>query len=211
MKATDLLVQQHREVDQLFAKLEEADENEKADLAGELATALVGHSMIEKEIFSPALREAARDEKEVASAFEEHAVVEFELKRLTSVKPNDETFDTKVGVLKELVQHHVREEETVLLKQAQQSMEDEQLDELGVEMEDRYEEITARDFRPLLDQALGLRGRAPAAKKTARRAPAKKTARRAPAKKAATRPTKRAAPAKRSGRKTSQTRSSRSR
>src|SRR5690348_12645025 len=107
MNAIDLLKQQHREVEELFAKIEKTDaEPEKARLFRELASKLVGHDGIEREIFYPACEEALGLTDELGEALVEHGMVEFGLYQADQAIGQPD-FDYKTKVLKELIEHHV--------------------------------------------------------------------------------------------------------
>jgi len=141
MQATDLLKRQHREVKSLFKKLESADNPRmRRQLMTEIARNLEGHTVIEEEIFYPAVREleSRKAEEMVLEAYEEHHVVKLLLAELPQVNPEDERFEAKMTVLSELVEHHVEEEEKEMFKLAQKLGKDE-LEELGEQMEERFE------------------------------------------------------------------------
>jgi len=171
MKATDLLIQQHRAVEDLFEQFEDADgAEEKRNIFEKLAANLVGHDAIERELFYPACeKELGEDEDVLHESLVEHGVVEFSLFRADENR-NGEDFDKYVTVLKEIVEHHVEEEESELLPRVKSEMEADRLEELGTAMEKRFEAALASDFRePLrenLDQVLA--GRT----KTQKKAPA---------------------------------------
>jgi hypothetical protein len=141
MKATDLLKKQHREVKALFKKVEGTDNPRmRRQLMQEIARSLEGHTLIEEEIFYPAVRglETQKAEEMILEAFEEHHVVKLVLGELPRVNPEDERFEAKMTVLSELVQHHVEEEEKEMFKLAQKLGKDE-LTSLGEQMEERFE------------------------------------------------------------------------
>ena len=54
MKATELLVNQHHEVEQLFEQLENVEEGDEKIVREELARNLIGHMSIEEEMFTAA-------------------------------------------------------------------------------------------------------------------------------------------------------------
>ena len=141
MKATDLLKKQHREVKALFKKLEGTDNPRmRRQLMNEMARSLEGHTLIEEEIFYPAIRglETRKAEEMVLEAYEEHHVVKLVLAELPRVNPEDERFEAKMTVLSELIQHHVEEEEKEMFKLAQKLGKAE-LEALGEQMEERFE------------------------------------------------------------------------
>jgi len=152
MNAIDLLKQQHTEVKDLFSKIESTDaENEKGRLFRELAAKLVGHDGIEREIFYPACEEALGLTDELGEALVEHGVVEFSLYQADQALGQDD-FDYKVKVLKELLEHHIEEEEKEFFPKVQKALGDEQLDSLGEELLDAFEDTQAEDYhQPLFE------------------------------------------------------------
>jgi Hemerythrin HHE cation binding domain len=114
MDPVKLLMKQHREVEALFKKIEQTEKaDERKELMGQIKQKLELHTMIEEDIFYPAIRELDTDKAEemVLEAYEEHHVVKLVLAELPKVDPEDERFEAKMTVLKELVEHHVEEEE----------------------------------------------------------------------------------------------------
>lgn len=137
MKATTLLEQQHRKVRSLFKKLE-SGRSDAGPLLTELANDLIAHMVIEHEIFYPAVEALDRDL--ISEAFEEHALGEIALKRLLQTDPEDENFAARVTAAKELIEHHVEEEEKELFPKVEKKLGDERLEELGKQMKARFNE-----------------------------------------------------------------------
>lgn len=139
MKATDLLKKQHRQAATLLRQIlgsEDADERRK--LVEELTDHLQQHTRIEEEVFYPAFREAAGTQKAdslVRESFEEHHLVDVLLEEIPELDPEDEQFDAKVTVLKEVIEHHVEEEQDEMFPAAEKKLGRERLEELAVEME----------------------------------------------------------------------------
>lgn len=127
------------------------------ELTRDLARNLLAHAVIEREIFYPAVGEALGDDKMLREAFEEHDLVEFELRKLLGAltEEDDADFAAKLDVLCELVEHHVREEEFELLGRAELALGKERLSELGEQMKARFEEAHARDVEALLADLAG--------------------------------------------------------
>jgi hemerythrin superfamily protein len=141
--ATILLTTQHREVDALFEKLEAAT-HDKAKVLRELVTTIMAHSRIEEKFFYPAAR--AIDEDLVLESFEEHEGVAHIIKRLHNIDLDDETFDAKITVLKEMIQHHVKEEEGELFPKVRTKLSEDTLQQLGDVMQKDYEHTYARNL-----------------------------------------------------------------
>lgn len=144
MKATDLLKQQHRTVEALFAKIEAGEPEALKDLA----SALAAHMAIEHEFFYPESRDV--DEDAILEAFEEHAIAETALKRALALDLDDESFDARVKVLKELIEHHVEEEEGELFPQVEKELDHSELEALGKKMEARFEEVLKKGYAAVL-------------------------------------------------------------
>jgi hemerythrin superfamily protein len=141
MKATDLLKKQHKEVKALFKKVEGTENaRQRRQLLNEISQSLEGHTLIEEEIFYPAVRglETEKAEEMVLEAYEEHHVVKLVLAELPRVNPEDERFEAKMTVLSELVEHHADEEEKEMFKTAQKLGKAE-LESLGAQMQERFE------------------------------------------------------------------------
>lgn len=183
MKATDILKKQHKEVKDLFKKIESAkNDNAKNEIFEEIAANVVAHDAIERELFYPACEEGMGMNDLLGEALVEHGVVEFSLYQADQAQ-GEEDFEFKCTVLKELLEHHIEEEESEFFPKVEKALGKERLEELGVQMLARFEEALAEDFRgPLhenLEQVLaGATKTAPSQRRTAKKkAPAKKTAR----------------------------------
>ena len=180
MKATELLQKQHRDVEALLERLHTAGQGEESRIRQELAANLVAHTVIEEEIFYPAVREALPEE--ILEALEEHGLADVELARLLAEKDSQDAFDAKRAVLSEIVLRHIRREESDVLKAADRELGDQHLNELGDKMALRFRAVMESGYQKPLQKALDLE----VPRTTARRSAAKKTRRAASAKKAKT-------------------------
>lgn len=138
INATELLKKQHRKVDRALGQLEKGTGDGEA-LLEQIANDLAAHMAIEHEILYPAAAEV--DPDMISEAFEEHALAEIALKRLMASDPGGEIFQARVTVLRELIKHHVEEEEETLFPKLERKLGQRRLEELGVEMKTRFEEL----------------------------------------------------------------------
>jgi len=101
------------------------------------------HSMLEEEIFYPAVKKARSEhvKDEVSEAYEEHKQIKSLLAQVSSITPADETYDMKIKVLKEDVEHHVKEEEGEMFPDAKRFLGESRLVELGAQLEARKQEF----------------------------------------------------------------------
>ena len=140
---TLMLEKQHREVKSIFKKLEDGKSDPKP-LLKELSDKLSAHMAIEQEIYYPAVKELKEDL--VNESYEEHSLAELGLKRLLATKKSDESFEAKVTACKELIEHHVEEEEEDLFPAVDRKMDADVLDELCAKMKARFEQAVKKGF-----------------------------------------------------------------
>jgi hypothetical protein len=111
MDAIALLKEDHRLVEELFAKYETArSKDQKHKLARRICLELVIHSKIEEEIFYPACYGQIEDDI-VEHSFVEHDGAKVLIVDLLRGSPDDDFYDAKVKVLEHEIMHHVHEEE----------------------------------------------------------------------------------------------------
>lgn len=147
LTAIDLLMEQHREVEKLFAAFEKAEDDEdKEAIFEEVADKLAVHAKIEEQIFYPAVREK-KTEDMVLEAYVEHTSVKRLLADMLEADPGQDTFTAQMKVLKEQIEHHVEEEEKELFPAAKKVLNKEELVALGQEMTALQAELEANDPR----------------------------------------------------------------
>ncbi len=145
--AIDLLLDQHREVEELFAELDEADDaGDCEDLGGLICDKLAIHARIEEKVFYPAVK-AEETEEMLFEAVEEHLEVKRCIADLLKVPCGDYRYKATAKVLKELVQHHVEEEETGLFPKVRKLFDEDRLIALGQEMMRMVVELEGTDAR----------------------------------------------------------------
>jgi hemerythrin superfamily protein len=158
MNAIELLKQQHQKVKHALEQMSEGEGN--ASAARTLANELVAHMVIEEHIFYPRMKELMGDEL-YEESFEEHAVARFELARL--LQSSGAGMKTRATVLKELIAHHVEEEEKEMFPKVQKKVDAAELDRLGVKMLAAFEKAVAKGFGAFFeDRTSGVRRSAPA-------------------------------------------------
>ena len=154
--AIAMLKSDHATVKRLLRELGETSEratNQRERLVGEIERELKIHSQLEEELFYPTFKKCAEDteaEDLFYEATEEHHVVDMVLPELKASAVKSPEFEAKGKVLKELVEHHIREEEGEMFVQARRLMTEEQLRELGEAMAARKETLVAMWTNPAL-------------------------------------------------------------
>lgn len=141
--AIELLQDQHRVVEDLFDELENTSARAmktRLQLVQKLAVAIEAHAQIEEKILYPAGREV--DEDTTLEAYEEHSVVRHLIEKLQQTEADDELFMARVTVLKEMIEHHVEEEEDEYFPKLSKKFGKKKLAALGAEMQELHEQLT---------------------------------------------------------------------
>lgn len=155
MNAVDFLEDQHREALGLLKKLEKSEPGaERKQTFRELQAALTGHMAIEEEVFYPAVLSASsKDGEPIAEGYEEHVVARVALERCMRSIGRERLFQVRIGVLKELIEHHIKEERSSILPMARKALSKDELNELGALMEKRFDAVDANtELRADLDR-----------------------------------------------------------
>ena len=144
MEATRLLEADHKVVKELFEKFDAAGDDAfrtKQALFETIRSELLVHMDIEETIFYPTVKATPSEElkDDVREADEEHHVAKMLMKEISAMKPEDEQYDAKVTVLKENIEHHVKEEEGEMFPLVKKRLDKARLEQLGDEMEERKE------------------------------------------------------------------------
>src|SRR6202521_5014468 len=143
--AVTLLKKDHATVKKMFEREKQLgkETTAKVSIFSELRAALEAHATIEEEIFYPAVKKARSEnvKDEVREAYEEHKQIKSLLAQISSITSADETYDMKIKVLKEDVEHHVKEEEGEMFPAAKKFLGEHRLIELGAKLESRKEQL----------------------------------------------------------------------
>jgi hemerythrin superfamily protein len=129
-----VLTRDHREVEQMFRRLEQGKVKGKArkDLVDQSIIELVRHSVAEEEFLYPAFRKHVTNGDKVADReLEQHHEAERLMARLDHTDPTDGDYDKLLTELMADVRQHIKEEERDLLPRLAKACTKEELVELG--------------------------------------------------------------------------------
>ena len=160
MNAITLLKEDHKKMLALLGELETTTPRAiktRTGLVKKIAHELAIHTRIEEEIFYPALRAVGTkaDETLYFEAMEEHyAVEDLVLPHLQGTDPAAECFSGRAKVLRELIEHHAKEEEREMFPRMQALLSLAELRELGARMAQRKAELLAPAAAPELGERL---------------------------------------------------------
>jgi hypothetical protein len=121
----------------------------KQALVANVCLALEVHSLLEEEIFYPALLESGASAVELDKSVSDHDEMRALIAHLRQLQPRDAEYEQTFLLLMRTVLHHVADEETILLPLAETALRD-QLGELGWKMTVRRLEL----LRPRAGEAL---------------------------------------------------------
>ena len=135
-----LLKEDHKKVRKLFREFEKthktASDADKRELVDQILHEMTTHAFIEETVFYPAARaEVPETDEHVLESVEEHHVVAWLCSELKNLDPAHETFDAKVTVLIENVEHHAKEEEEEWFPKVREALGRNRLAELGEQMQ----------------------------------------------------------------------------
>jgi hemerythrin superfamily protein len=140
---TNIIRMDHTHVLTTFHQYElDSSPKTKQALVSNACLSLEIHAQLEEEIFYPAMRSFAADSPVVSKSIPEHNEMRRLIAELRDMEPTDPNYDQTFMELMRDVMHHVADEETTLLPDAERLLGD-RLGELGAQMTKRRLELTA--------------------------------------------------------------------
>lgn len=141
MNAIDMLKADHERVKGILTQLEDSTERavkKRAELIAKLEMEITIHTRLEEQILYPAYKKAGGKEQEKMyyETKEEHRTVDsLVMPDLKMTDPASVEFSGRAKVVKELLEHHIEEEEKEMFPEARKLLGKAQLEELGKQME----------------------------------------------------------------------------
>jgi hemerythrin superfamily protein len=140
---TNMIRMDHTHVLSTFHQYEmDSSPQTKQALVNTACLSLEIHAQLEEEIFYPAMREFAADIPMVQKSIPEHDEMRRLISELRGMQPTDPNYDQTFMQLMRDVMHHVADEETTLLPDAERLLAD-RLGELGAQMTKRRLQLAA--------------------------------------------------------------------
>jgi hypothetical protein len=147
MKATRILIAQHRAIEVLFEELaKESRRQARARAASRLTEEIIAHMAGEEAIFYPAVKRVlgkafgpqvrpARSAGAIDdSAADPHFMLRVQLRRVLATRVQDAGFEPRAEALRLLFAHHVEVEEIALFPRVEEALGDSQLETLGADV-----------------------------------------------------------------------------
>lgn len=155
--ATQMIRTDHAAVLALFHKIRpDAGDSQRAAALRGICTALEIHAQLEEEIFYPALRESGIQSPVLDKSVPEHDEIRRLIERVRSTEGERTEQDNAALDLMNVVLHHVADEETRLLPEAERVLGESRNSELGAEMTARRLEL----MKPQAGQLIADKARA---------------------------------------------------
>lgn len=133
--------EEHEAFRKMMSKIETTKGDKKVELFNEFDAKLSGHHKAEETLVFPLVREKVKgkDVEIVLEMIEEHNLGKHQFSVMEKIKPENETWDAKFSVLKEVLEHHMEEEEKIFMPIAKKAIPQEKLGEILEEFEAIHE------------------------------------------------------------------------
>lgn len=120
---------EHEKYRKMMSKIESAEGPKKKDLFKEFHAELHGHHEAEEHVVFPLVKEkvTGEDLQVVLEMIEEHRLGTYQFSLLERTSIENETWDAKFSVLKEVLDHHMEEEENEFMPLAKKAVPKEKL------------------------------------------------------------------------------------
>ena len=142
---------EHDECRDLIKEIENASGKKKQKLFHELYAKIKGHHEAEERVVFPDVKSGAdEDGKDVVmEMIEEHSLGAYQFSVIEKTAIDNETWDAKFSVLKEVLTHHMDEEEKDFFKEARKVLKKEELEDKYEPFEDTQEEYEKKQMDKL--------------------------------------------------------------
>lgn len=149
-KIYDLLKSDHRKVEGLFAQIDalgERAEGRFRELVEELDRELSAHAEAEEKAFYSKIKNTNKAQEITLEAFEEHNVIKGLLHEISTSRKALPVLKAKCTVLKEIVAHHVREEESEIFSKAKSLLDTEEEVQIAKKFQSLKEKILSTELQ----------------------------------------------------------------
>ena len=137
-----ILKKEHEEVKEMLEQAIKSKESGGGeDLFSEIQSTLSAHMEGEEKVFYPRLEDEEESRDKVLESYEEHHVAKGVLKELLRMSQQDDRWFAKLSVMKELIDHHVQEEERNIFRLARNVLDKEEAEEVGNEYLEKKERL----------------------------------------------------------------------
>jgi len=139
-----MLKKDHEEVKGILGMLKETKESElkkREEVFLKLRIELVPHMKAEESAFYPPLMAKKESREDALEGVEEHHVSEMVLKELETTQKGEDIWGAKMAVFKELVEHHIKDEESKVFKSAEKALTQDDFEKIMKQFEQEKQKI----------------------------------------------------------------------
>jgi hemerythrin-like domain-containing protein len=142
-----MLKKDHEEVKWILAQLKATKggaSKKREELFQRLKEELVPHMKAEESTFYPALMATKEARDDAMEGVEEHHVADLVLKELEKMPKGEDEWGAKMGVFKELVEHHIEDEESKVFKSAGKALDHEEMQNIMKKFDQENQQLRLR-------------------------------------------------------------------
>ena len=134
MDVYQILMQDHRTVEQIFVEIEATADSEverRELLFRKLRKVVEGHTVVEENILYPEIEKYPATKELVAEAFDEHADFEETLQEISELPTDKNEWLERINELRDVINEHVNKEENRMFPAARREIDERRAEELG--------------------------------------------------------------------------------
>ncbi|WP_119461708.1 hemerythrin domain-containing protein [Rhodospirillaceae bacterium SYSU D60014] len=147
MDLWQLIKNDHDNVDEIFRQiLQESSGDLRDKLFLQLKRELMLHTKVEEDVFYPALKHFDETRMYLADAHKEHDEVKTRLEELGKGSKDSPEWARKLGELKGVIQHHVRDEEDKIFPAAQKVIDASRAEDLKRQIEREKSQVLQHEL-----------------------------------------------------------------
>jgi len=143
----DVIRKDHQEIKQMLNQIEkmpDSDYTRREEMFNKLKTELVPHMKAEEKAFYPVLRQNKQSKMDAMEALEEHHIAEVSMMELDKMSKQEEFWAPKLMVFKELINHHIKEEEDKVFKDSEELISHDQMQEIMRNFQEEKEKTRSK-------------------------------------------------------------------
>jgi hemerythrin-like domain-containing protein len=139
-----MLKKDHEKVKGILGPLKKTKESapkKRDELFQNLRRELVPHMKAEESTFYPPLLAKKESREDAMEGVEEHHVRDMVLKELETMPKGEDQWGAKMAVFKELVEHHIKDEESKVFKSAEKALDHDEMQNIMKQFEQEKQAI----------------------------------------------------------------------
>ncbi len=146
MDIFDVITSDHEKVKKILEQMEQTSARaakRRETLLESLSTNFLAHAYAEEQFFYQILLDESSDKEVAYQALEEHKAAKAVLTDLEEAPADDPRWSARLKVLKELVEHHIEEEETTVFDLARSLMDEDRATDIAHHFKELKKEAPA--------------------------------------------------------------------